>query len=212
MFWRSPWSIQERNPTAPFSLCQIWGLSFLRFSEVGAGADMWKIHPVVCCGHAFNTCIHCTWTSIMFWHYEGIIAFCLGFILTIKENENCFVFPGYGYFLQNIISPDAQAWTLNLSIISKLSGCKGICSEVGMCRWGRDVGIGGGVTMSHEKWSVPSHTWQHRSHLFFADKPPTGGPFLWNNSISCLFMKCTRYWNMKRRSPTRSLVTPPLAT
>ena len=113
---------------------------FLRFSEVGgAGADMWKIHPVVC-GHAFNTCIHCTWTSIMFWHYEGIVAFCLVFILTIKEKENCFVFPGYDYLLQNLIYPDAQAWTLNLSIISKLWGCKNVRGFV--VRWAC-VGEGG---------------------------------------------------------------------
>ena len=50
----------------------------------------------------------------MFWHYEGIVAFCLVFILTIKEKENCFVFPGYDYLLQNLIYPDAQAWTLIL--------------------------------------------------------------------------------------------------
>ena len=120
----SPYVLKGETPTTPFPLCQIWGLCFFAvFSGWGAGADMWKIHPVVC-GHAFNTWIHCTCTSIMFWHYEGIVAFCLVFILTIKEKENCFVFPGYDYLLQNLIYPDAQAWTLILWIVSKLWRCK----------------------------------------------------------------------------------------
>ena len=124
--------------------------------------------------------------------------------------------------LKSLYLLNRQYWTFNLWIISKLWGCKDLRDLLGWhVQMGEKVGKWGGVTMSREKWSVPCHTRQHHSHLFFPHKSLTEGPVSTEWFHHLLFCRpfhhawgCqwTRYRNKKLTSLTRSLLTPLLAT
>ena len=173
MFWRNPYLIQERNPTTPFSLCQIWGLCFLWFSVVGSrgghvkdtSCGLWS-----CLQHLYtrNTYtvpniqhVHtCTKLSRYYSGCHNTVISCFVSIIYVQTNiSHClqsFIYSGVHFINKR------KLWDRG----KRKRGGRGFLGH-DVLMWGRDVRVrGGGNDVPWKVISSLSHVTPSPSHIF----------------------------------------------